>query len=258
MLISQGVHFRYRKRYILQNIDVQLMPGESVALLGANGSGKSTLIRLLLGLLSPDQGQILLHGRPLSSYSSRERARQIAYVPQAQRLSFPYTVEAMVAMGRHPHQPFWQKPGLQDRPFIDAALERMGIAALRQRRYTELSGGQRQLVLLARALAQGAGFLLLDEPITGLDYGNQQLLLGQIRELAREGYGVLQSTHYPEHALSTAERVILLHEGRILADGATEKTLTSERIATLYGVSVRFWTTPEGRTCLLPVSHVKT
>jgi iron complex transport system ATP-binding protein len=221
---------------VLRGASLALHPGELLALLGANGAGKSTLLRLLLGLLRPDSGEVLLDGRPLAGWQRREQARRMAYVPQNHMPPFPYTVRDVAALGRLPHRGLLRAAQGADHQRVDEVLQQLGLSALAARPYTEVSGGERQLVLIARALVQGATILLLDEPASGLDYGNQLRLLERLRALADDGHAVLFTTHHPDHARAAADRVALLHRGRIGAEGAPGDVLTDAALGELYGL----------------------
>lgn len=233
-LRAEGLCARHGRQRVFSDLSMQIRTGEIVALLGPNGCGKTTLIRCLTGLHSPCEGAIWLDDRSLFAHSLRQRARRIAYVPQYHRLAFGYPVLAIVLMGRMAGRGLLARPGRHDHEQAMAALEKVGAANLADRPYTQLSGGQRQLVLIARALAQDAAFLILDEPTNNLDYGNQLRLLDRLRELVSEHHGILFTTHHPEHALGTASRTILLKQGHILAEGEPEATLSHERLLTLY------------------------
>jgi len=225
-------------RRILDRVSLTLKRGEIVALLGANGAGKSTLFRLLLGLARPHGGAVRLDNAPLDSWSRREVARRIAYVPQGHAPPFPYLVEDVVALGRIPESGLLRAPGEADRAAVRDALARLDLSRLVGRPYTEVSGGERQLVMIARALAQGARLFILDEPMTGLDFGYQTRLLGLLRSLATDGHGVLFSTHHPDHALAIADRVAVLHDGRVIADSPARSVITAPIIRCIYGVEV--------------------
>ena len=190
-----------------------LATGEVLALLGPNGGGKTTLLKTLLGLLAPKAGEVRLGDRPLASYGSRERARLIAYVPQSHAATFAFTVETVVLMGRTAHGNLFSRPTAADRAVAARVLERFGIAHLAERPYTMISGGERQLALLARALAQEPQFIVLDEPTASLDFGNQGKVMREIRALAASGHGVLFTTHDPNHAMRAADRAFLLRQG---------------------------------------------
>lgn len=239
LLRADDVHFAYRGRAVLKGASLQLAAGEVVCLLGANGAGKSTLLRVLLGFAKPSAGQVMFDGRALAHYRRRALAQCIAYVPQVHVTPFPYRVREVVLMGRMPVTGLLRAPGAKDHAAVDAMLELLGITHLAERAYTDLSGGERQLALIARALAQGARTLVMDEPATGLDYGHQIRLIERVRGLARDGYAVLMTTHHPEHALMAATRVALLADGRIAADGAPQAVVTPAAIARLYGIQVQ-------------------
>ncbi|MBG0809355.1 ABC transporter ATP-binding protein [Methylosinus sp. H3A] len=248
-----GLHFARGRRTVLDGVTFGLGAGEIVALLGANGAGKSTLFRLLLGFLAAERGEVRLDGAPLSTYSRREIAKRVAYVPQGHVTPFPYTVREVVTLGRLPETGFLRAPRAQDREIVESVIARLGIEWLIDRPYTEISGGERQLALIARALAQGARLLVMDEPATGLDYGYQLRLLRHLSDLAADGHGVLVSTHHPEHAMQVATRIAILHEGRIDADGAPQAVVTAERMRHIYGVDVEVFDDPFGARRLAPV-----
>jgi iron complex transport system ATP-binding protein len=246
-LQARDLHFAYRGRLVLSGVGLSLQPGEVVSLLGANGAGKSTLLRLLLGFAAPLKGTVSLDGKALADYPQRQIARRIAYVPQLHVTPFPYLVREVALLGRLPATGLSRAPGKADEAIVDAVLEWLGIAHLAARAYTEISGGERQLTLIARALAQGARILILDEPMSGLDYGHQLRLLALLRRLAREGHAVLKTTHHPEHALVGSDRVLLLEQGRISAEGAPAAVLTPERLYALYGAQVQVLHASDGR-----------
>ena len=228
----------YPDHTVGRGLDVTLATGEVLALLGPNGSGKTTLLKTLLGLLRAQAGEVRLNEKPLNTYSIRERARVVAYVPQVHIGTFAFTVETVVLMGRTAHGSLFSRPSAHDRAVAHAVLERFGIAALADRPYTMISGGERQLVLLARALAQEPQFVVLDEPTASLDFGNQGKVMNEIRSLAKSGQGVLFTTHDPNHALRTADRAYLLRDGQRIADGPVGNVLNREQLEALYRASV--------------------
>ncbi|WP_202901182.1 ABC transporter ATP-binding protein [Methylocaldum szegediense] len=238
VLEARNIVFGYSDRVVLNGVSVQVEAGKVVSLLGPNGTGKSTLLKILLGIKRPAKGEVLLDGTPLARIAPREYARNVAYVPQLHNATFPYTVLDVVLMGRMPHTGFFSGYSKKDRRLAEEALERLSLGHLKTRPYSEISGGERQLVLIARALAQEARIFILDEPVGGLDYGNQLRLLERIRSLAREGYAFIQSTHFPEHALLVSDSVLLLNSGRIVAEGNPVDVITPENIYRLYGVEV--------------------
>jgi len=243
----------YPDRVVGSGLDVGLETGEVLALLGPNGGGKTTLLKTLLGLLRAKAGEVSIGGRALSRYPIRERARTVAYVPQVHIGTFAFTVETVVLMGRTAHGSLFSRPTAHDRAVAGASLERFGIARLAQRPYTEISGGERQLVLLARALAQEPQFIVLDEPTASLDFGNQGKVIAEIKALAGSGHGVLFTTHDPNHALRAADRAYLLRDGTRIAEGPVSSVLNKERLEELYRAPVEQLLDPQtGAAAFLP------
>ena len=257
-LDGADLHFAHGRRPVLAGVTLGVGGGEIVALLGANGAGKSTLFRLLLGFLAPKRGQVLLDGTPLARFSRREIAKRVAYVPQGHVTPFPYTVREIVTLGRLPDTGLLRAPGKKDKEIVERIIERLGIEGLIDRPYTEISGGERQLALIARALAQGARILVMDEPTTGLDYGYQIRLLQHLADLASDGHGVLVSTHHPEHAMQIATRIVVLHHGRIEADGPPNVVVTAAMIQRIYGVDVAVFDDPSGSRRMCPAAPSET
>ena len=211
-------------------------PGEVLALLGPNGSGKTTLFRTILGWLPSLAGTIVLAGEMLAHWPRPRLARLLAYVPQAHAGLFAFSVLDVVLMGRTAHLPAFGVPSRRDREVALESLDALGIAVLAPRVYTELSGGERQLVLVARALAQEPRLLVMDEPTASLDFGNQIKVLDQIAALAGRGIAVLMSTHHPDDARRVADRVVLLKGGRIVGEGTPDALLSVGELARLYDV----------------------
>jgi len=239
MLQGKTLWFRRNGRAVLQGADLALGPGELVSLLGANGAGKTTLLRLLLGFERPASGEVRLGQDMLRTLSRRAIARAVAYVPQSHVAPFPYRVREVIGLGRLALTGLFRAPGPADHAVVEATMARLGIAHLADRPYTEISGGERQLALIGRALAQEAGLLVMDEPLTGLDYGNQIRLLDRLAELAETGLGILMTTHAPDLAAMVSTRVAVLIEGRIAADGSPDAVVTDAMIGRLYGVTPR-------------------
>jgi iron complex transport system ATP-binding protein len=243
----EGLSFAYGERTILRDIDLTLKPGELLGILGANGSGKSTLFRCILGFEKTHTGKVLLNGGNISEKTPSELARLIAYVPQTHHPSFNYSVMDMVLMGTAAQINPWSLPGPAQRKNAEEALEMLGIADLSGRGFRQLSGGEQQLVLIARALAQQARLLIMDEPTANLDYGNQLRLLYHIKALSRRGFSIFLSTHNPDHAFFFADRILALHQNRIAASGPPSEVLTPALIKDLYQVDVQIRRTG-GRT----------
>jgi iron complex transport system ATP-binding protein len=248
----RNLSFAYGDRQVLEEISFSLGQGELLGMLGPNGSGKSTLFRCILGLEKKHSGQVLLDGEGIETKSPGELARSVAYVPQTHYPSFNYSVLDMVLMGTAAGLRAWSLPGKKQRRTAEEALERLGIAHLRLRDFRRLSGGERQLVLIARALAQEAGLLVMDEPTANLDYGNQLKVLFQIKDLSGQGYSIILSTHNPDHAFLFTGRVLALHHRRIAAAGPPSEVLTADLIAELYGVRVSIRRDGEGNLSCVP------
>ena len=238
-LAAKALAIGYPGRAVGQDLDIELRQGEIVCLLGPNGCGKSTLFKTLLGLLPRRAGDIEIGGEPLERLARQEVARRIAYVPQAHQGVFAFTARDYVLMGRTAHLGSFAAPGRADIEKADAALALLGIAELADRAFPELSGGQRQLVLFARALAQESPLVVLDEPTASLDFGNQVRVLREVRRLTDRGVGVLLATHAPDQALALADRVLLMRDGRFVGTGGPEEVLTGPRLSEVYGVAVR-------------------
>jgi len=252
-LSGHALSIGYSDRLVGHDLEVDVNTGEVLALLGPNGSGKTTLLKTLLGLLVPKAGDVQLDGRTLNSYGSRDRARLMAYVPQTHQATFAFTVETVVLMGRIAHGNLFSRPTAADRTVAAQSLERFGIAHLRERPYTMISGGERQLALLARALAQEPEFIVLDEPTASLDFGNQGKVMREIRSLAASGHGVLFTTHDPNHAMRAADRAYLLRDGTKIAEGTVETVLNREQLMALYDAPVEKITDPTaGVSAFLP------
>ena len=247
-LECRSVSFTYGQRPILRDVSFDLKGGEFLSVLGPNGVGKSTLFRCILGRLKDFSGEILSEGTDVRALSRREAARRIAYIPQIHQPTFEFSVLDTVLMGttRQLASPFSQ-PKKEQTDAALAALERLGIASLKDRSFAQLSGGEQQLVLVARALSPRSDVLIMDEPTSALDYGNQLRILRLVRELADEGYAVLLSTHNPQHALTYATRILALSGGQVAALGTPDEALTPELVKTLYGVDAVFEQTEYGR-----------
>jgi iron complex transport system ATP-binding protein len=252
MLSAHGLGFGYGAKAVGRDVDLEVRPREVLCLLGPNGSGKTTLFKTMLGLIAAQAGEVRLDGTPLVELPRRDIARKVAYVPQAHAAHFPFTVIDMVVMGRTAHLGLFASPTEDDRRKARAALARLGIAGLAESEYTRISGGQRQLALIARALAQEAPAIVMDEPTASLDFGNQVIVLAEIRRLAAQGLAVVLSTHDPDHAFSVGNRVALLDAGRLIAQGTPHEVLTPERLKAVYGVSVTIERLSAGQTVCAP------
>lgn len=235
----EGLCFAYgRGGHRLVDVSLAVRAGEMCCLLGPNGAGKTTLLRCILRLLTPTTGLIRVRGRDITQLSGRHFARLVAYVPQTTTTPFPFTALEMAVMGRTPHVGAIATPSAADRQAALTQLDQLGVAHLAHRSFPLLSGGERQLILLARALVQQAPVLILDEPTSSLDYGNEVRFLDLVADLVSDNRAVLMTTHQPAHALTHGDRAVLMRNGTIVADGASEQVLTSERLTGLYGVGI--------------------
>jgi len=253
MIEAVDLRFGYPGHTVGQGLSLALRAGEVVALLGPNGGGKTTLLKTLLGLLPAQGGEVRLDGCSLTGWALPERARRVGYVPQGQASTFGYSARQIVLMGRTAHLGLLARPGARDQAVADQALRRLGIDHLADRSVHRMSGGERQLVLIARALAQEPRAVLLDEPTASLDFGNQGLVMRAIRALAGEGLGVLFTTHDPNQARRCADTALLLREGCVLAAGPVAQVVNAVNLRALYGADVDDSDGPGGLPVFLPV-----
>jgi iron complex transport system ATP-binding protein len=223
---------------VLNEITVDIPAGHVTALLGPNGSGKTTLLHLILGLLQPLQGQVLLAGRPANTYSRRELSHMLGLVPQQEQVVFDIRVVEYVLLGRAPHLGLLQLPSEQDLAVVEDALVATGLTRFRDRAVPSLSGGEKQLAMIARALAQHPAIFLLDEPTSHLDIGNRRRVLELMRSLTSNASTVIFTTNDPNSAAAICDHVILMRDGRILAAGGANDALTGPHLSATYGVEV--------------------
>ena len=227
--------------------------GGVIGLIGPNGAGKSTLVRAIAGLI-PSAGAVLVDGAPVTALPLRRRARRIAYLPQGQSVHWPLTVERLVALGRLPHLAPFARPAEGDKQAIERALARTDLLGLRDRAIDELSGGERARALLARALAVEAPLLLADEPLAALDPAHQIEVMALLREEATRGATVIAVLHDLTIAARWCDRLLLIDDGRLVADGDPRDVLTADRIGSVYGVSA-FIGEADGQPLIVPLAH---
>jgi iron complex transport system ATP-binding protein len=259
-LEARDLAFGYRGHPVGRDVSMNVSEGEIVCLLGPNGGGKTTLFKTVLGLLPVQGGEVLLGGTSISTMHPRDVAQRLSYVPQAHEGYFPFAVRDVVVMGRTANVGLFASPSKADRSRADAALDELGIGHLADATYTRISGGERQLSLIARALAQDARIMVLDEPTASLDFGNQVRVLERVLALANRGIGILLSTHNPDHALLSATRVLLLHGGRVIQEGPPRAVITPGNLRTLYGVDVeliRAGPETSSRTLCIPLMRLE-
>ncbi len=235
MLIAENIAFYYKNdKPVLKNINFKLERGKVLCLLGPNGTGKTTLLRCILGLLKVKKGHFLWNSQDMSKLSIRQRSQCMAYVPQSSELSFPYEVKEVVLMGRIAHLAPGSSPGEKDMEIVHDVMKKMGIFHIKDSIFQNLSGGEKQMVLMARALAQQATLLILDEPTASLDFANQVSALKMIRELSRQGFTVLMTSHSPDHAFLVADQVLMMRDGDIYASGSPEDIICEDNLTKLY------------------------
>jgi len=224
---------------IVHGVSFAVDVNEFVCVIGANGCGKTTTLKAVMGLLPALGGQVRIRGNDIALMTENERARHFAYIPQAHTPPFPFKVSDVVLMGRTPYVNRLANPTDHDRVVAYRALELLDICDLADEIYTKLSGGQQQLVLIARALTQQSDMLIMDEPTASLDFGNQQLVLSRMRMLSRMGKAVIMVTHDPDHALFCADRVVVMEKGVILKQGTPEECITTEIMHSIYNTNAR-------------------
>ncbi|HVI50564.1 MAG TPA: ABC transporter ATP-binding protein [Candidatus Sulfotelmatobacter sp.] len=250
LLAATGLACGYGRRKVVTDVSFTLAAGEVLCLLGPNGIGKTTLFKTLLRLQPALAGTIRLAGTDAADLSRAQMARLVGYVPQAHVPAFPFRVLDMVAMGRTAHLGPLQSPGPRDMEIAEQALEILSVAHLRLRPCTEISGGERQMVLLARALAQKPQILMLDEPTSNLDFGNQIRVLDHVSRLADQGMAVVMTTHDPNQVLRHATKVAAIGRNGVFAIGRPDDLVTPDYLRGAYGVEACVVETQVGRLCL--------
>lgn len=236
----QDLCFSYEKREkrVLNNINLSLSEGEVMTILGPNGAGKSTLLNCIAVLLTPEQGSIALCGKNAADMKPKDVAKILSYVPQNHVPAFSYTVRDFVLMGRAPNVGMFERPGAEDLARVDEVLHEIGIWDLRDKPYTEISGGERQQATIARAVVAEPRVILFDEPTAHLDYGNQLKTLRLIKSLQEKGYAVIITTHTPDHAIMLGGTTAILDRDGALTSGKTSEIVTEERLRQLYGTDL--------------------
>lgn len=240
ILEVKNIYFQYKKEKMnLKDVSFNLSKGEIVSILGANGAGKSTLFKLIMGILKPFKGEIKINGKSLSDYSLKEVAREIGYVRQYNENIFEYTVKDFLIMGRAPYIGLMQNPKKEDWDIVNQVMEKLEISHLADKNMNELSGGQNQLIFLGRVLVQNSKIILLDEPTNHLDLGNQYKILKILKNLSKEGYTILMTTHFPDHIILLGGKVGIIDNKGNLKHGLIDELLTEEELRNIYNVSLK-------------------
>lgn len=229
----------YEKKDILKDLNFTCETGNFYCILGANGIGKTTLFKTLLGFINPKKGQIIIDGHDLSKMSSKELARYISYVPQAKNNSYLYSVLDIVLMGRSLYINKFSSPSKNDMDITMKVLEQLDIVHLKDKMYSELSGGEQQIVLIARALVQEAKFIVMDEPTSNLDFENQKKVLHVLNVLAKNSVGIIMSSHSPDHAFYCNAKAILILKDKTVLEGPCETIITEDNLLKVYGVNIK-------------------
>ena len=246
MLAIHNVSVAYGKKTILTNIELELKLGQSVCLLGKNGVGKTTFFKCLLNVLNY-QGTIMIDGEDIKQLSRSRLAKKMAYIPQNRGNMVEFTVFDMVMMGTTPNLKTYQQPGEKENTMVEEALSLLNISYLAQASYAEISGGEQQLVTIARAVAQQTKIIIMDEPCANLDFGNQIIVLEMIKKLTEQGYLIIQATHDPNHALQYADRAIVMENGHLVQNGKPQEILTGKYLTHLYQTPIEVITEESGQ-----------
>ena len=237
----------YGEHHVLKDVSFSMEQGKLMCVLGPNGVGKSTMFQCILGLNKKHDGKINIYGKNIEEMSIKERARMVSYIPQSHSPVFAYKVKDIVLMSTEASIKGFKNPGASQIKMAEEAIEKVGIGYLADRKYTQISGGERQLVMIARALAQQAKFIIMDEPTSNLDYGNQIRVMSRVKELTKEGYTIIQSCHQPDQAFLYADEILVLWNGQVLIQGSPKDVLTQKIIHKIYDVDVEIKSLNEDR-----------
>jgi iron complex transport system ATP-binding protein len=254
LLEMVGGTFSYNtKDNIFEDINFSIEKGDIFCILGANGAGKTTLIKCLNGLMKLSSGNVLLNGKDIYHLNHTEIAKNIGYIPQIHNSTFPYTVRDVVLMGRAPHLDSFSSPAKKDVKIAENSLKTLNIFNMKDKPYTEISGGEQQLVFIARVLTQEPDILILDEPTSHLDFGNQIRTLDIIEKLASNGLSVVMSSHFPDHAFISANKVAIMNEKNFIDIGRPEDVITEENMEKTYGINVKIMDIDDKRRVCVPL-----
>lgn len=254
ILRIDNASFSYnRGEKIFEDINLEVNKSDVLCILGPNGTGKSTLIKCINGLLNLDSGDIFLNSTNISEMARTDLAKMVGYIPQSHSSTFAFSVFDVILMGRAPHLNVTSVPGKKDFKIADKAMKSLGISHLKDKSYTEISGGEKQMVLLARVLTQEPELLLLDEPTSHLDFGNQIRTLDVINRLSENGLSVVMTSHYPDHAFLSSNKVAIMKDMGIMDIGEPESVVTEENMKKAYGIDVKVIDVDESRKACIPM-----
>lgn len=239
MLKVKNLKSGYKDNIVLENISFTVEAGDIICILGPNGSGKSTLIKTIIGLLHPFEGEILLDDRDIKDWSWKDRAKVISYIPQVFSSTFQYRSIDIVLMGRTSYMGIASSPSKEDKRIAGEAMDLLQISHLKDKVYSQLSGGERQLVKIAQALAQEARIIIMDEPTNNLDFGNQATMLNHLKKCSEMGITIIMATHFPEQAFLYGTKALLVKEGKVIEVKKPMENLTEESLEILYGIKVK-------------------
>ncbi|TGA99907.1 ABC transporter ATP-binding protein [Sporolactobacillus shoreae] len=235
----------YGSKVIVEGLSLNVKAGDILCILGPNGAGKTTLFKTILGFLKLKSGEISIDHQDIRTLSRKKLAQMIGYVPQSHTATFPFTVKDVVIMGRTAYLGTLVSPGKEDARIAERNLELLGIGYLKDQIYSEISGGERQMVLIARALTQDPELLIMDEPTSNLDFGNQVRVLRQIVNLSKRGLGIIMTSHFPDHAFLCSTKVVLMQKNRMFKIGTADQIVTEENLKEAYGISVKIISTTD-------------
>ena len=252
ILEIKDLSFSYRDHRVLNNLNLKISDGNMVALLGKNGAGKTTLLRLIPSFLKCTQGTICIDSVPVKDMKLKDRATFMAYIPQITRSAFPYSVRTSILMGASNRLSMFQSPGRKEEQRVEQIIELLNLNRIADRNMDTISGGERQLVLIARALMQDAKLLILDEPTSFLDYSNQLMVLERIGDLVEKGYSCIYSTHNPDLALGHSNRIVIMSDGCISFDGPAEELIGTDTLSNVYGRAIDVVRTEKGGIVCIP------
>ena len=249
----KNISFDYDGEVIFSDISFSIERGDVLCILGPNGTGKTTLIKCLNGLNEINSGEILINGEDIRGLSFRQISKHVGYIPQSHVPSFPFKVFDVVLMGRAPYLNLTDSPKEEDRKIALDALKTLGIEGLKDKEYTNLSGGERQLVFLARVLCQKPDILILDEPTSHLDFGNQIKLLEIIDNLAKSGLSIIMSSHFPDHAFLSSTKVAIMKNKKFIDFGTPDDVVTEENLKRVYSIDVKLMELDDKRKVCVPM-----